>query len=90
MSRPVIRVYLIPEMADLGEVLDRGGMLHVVRFDHGMRSGQTSVGIGIQEVVDHVLVTRMVQTSMDALRLMMSTLETADGRGVDPVAGSLN
>jgi hypothetical protein len=72
---------MVPEETDLGAVLSRGSELHVIRFDRGMASGETAIGVGIQEIVDHNVVTRVVQVSLASLRTMMAALEAAEDHG---------
>ena len=78
---PIIHIHLVPEEVpegELGTIVDLGSEVHVIRFDNGMSSGKTAIGIGIQDVVDGQKLTFVVQVSMDSLRTMMAALEAAE------------
>lgn len=88
---PHVGIQMIPEEADLGEdaqILDAGARIELIRFDAGMASGATSVGIAIPiagledtESGEPLLegnIWVMAQTSLRALKAAVRALEQRD------------
>ncbi len=88
---PVIDLHLIPEDAAFDFILNAGSEVHFIRFDDGMVSGGTAIGIAIavdtSELLEalkgdsnHPIAHVLAQTSLSAMRSTMAALEAAEER----------
>lgn len=95
MSMPHIGLHMIPEEADFGEDMqwiDVGNSIELVRFDKGMTSGRTSIGVYLfvgdltkdgEAIFDSYNTWVVAETSLRALKTAVDALvarDEAEGR----------
>ena len=81
---PHIGLHMIPEEADLGPdalLVDAGFRIDLIRFDKGMASGKTAVGVAIPFIDPdnpEANTWLIAQTSFTALRAAVNALEARE------------